>query len=78
MDTLLQFDVDLFLKIHRGLANPFFDWLMPLLRNRYFWAPLYLFIIIFNIKEYKKKGLLLIGSTAVNFCHWRFSCFENH
>ena len=67
MESLLQFDVDLFLKIHRGLANPFFDWLMPLLRNRYFWAPLYLFIIIFSIREYKKKGLLLIGVLLLTF-----------
>jgi membrane-associated phospholipid phosphatase len=67
MEALLQFDFDLFLKIHRGLANPFFDWLMPLMRNRYFWAPLYLFIIIFSIKEYKKKGLLLIAMLLLTF-----------
>ena len=67
MEALLQFDFDLFLKIHRGLSNPFFDWLMPLLRNRYFWAPLYLFIIIFSIKEYKKKGILLIAVLLLTF-----------
>ena len=38
--TLQEFDVDLFLRIHRGLSNGFFDWLLPLMRNRFFWAPL--------------------------------------
>lgn len=67
IESLLQFDHDLFLKIHRGLSNGFFDWLMPLMRNRFFWAPLYLFIIIFCIKEYKKKGLLIIGMILLTF-----------
>ncbi|MET3113721.1 membrane-associated phospholipid phosphatase [Pedobacter sp. CG_S7] len=67
IDTLLQFDTALFFKIHRGLSNPFFDWIMPLLRNRYFWAPLYLFIIIFCVKEFKKKGLLILGILLLTF-----------
>jgi len=61
IESLQQFDVDLFLKINRGLANPFFDWLLPLMRNRYFWSPLYLFIIIFCLREYKKNGWYIIG-----------------
>jgi len=65
--TLQQFDVELFLKIHCGLSNGFFDWLMPLLRNRFFWSPLYLFIIIFCIKEYKKLGYYIIGMILATF-----------
>lgn len=67
IESLQQFDVELFLKIHRGLANPFFDWLLPLMRNRFFWAPLYLFIIIFSFVEYKKKGWYIIGMLLVTF-----------
>lgn len=67
LEALLQFDLDLFLKIHRGFSSNFLDWLMPLMRNRYFWAPLYLFIIIFCIAEYKKKGLLIIGVLLLTF-----------
>lgn len=67
IESLQQFDVELFLKIHRGLANPFFDWLLPLMRNRFFWAPLYLFIIIFSFIEYKKKGWYIIGILLVTF-----------
>ena len=64
---LLEFDTDLFLSIHRGLANNFFDWIMPLLRNRFFWAPIYLFIIIFCIREYKKRGLYMVGFLLLTF-----------
>ncbi|SMC58721.1 phosphatase PAP2 family protein [Pedobacter nyackensis] len=67
IESLQQFDVALFLKIHRGMGNPFFDWLLPLMRNRYFWAPLYLFIIIFCFIEYKKKGAYIIGMLLVTF-----------
>ncbi|TDO24752.1 phosphatase PAP2 family protein [Pedobacter duraquae] len=65
--TIQQFDIDLFLKIHRGLSSGFLDWLMPLLRNPFFWSPLYLFIIIFCFREYKKKGWLLIGMLLLTF-----------
>ncbi|MCZ4222206.1 phosphatase PAP2 family protein [Pedobacter rhodius] len=67
MESIQQFDVELFLKIHRGLSNGFFDWLMPLLRNRFFWSPLYLFIIVFCIKQYKKQGYYLIGVVLFTF-----------
>lgn len=67
IESLQQFDVELFLKIHRGLANPFFDWLLPLMRNRFFWAPLYLFIIVFSFIEYKKKGWYIIVMLLVTF-----------
>lgn len=67
IESLQQFDVELFLKIHRGMANPFFDWLLPLMRNRYFWAPLYLFIVIFCFIEYKKRGWHIIGMLLATF-----------
>ena len=67
IESLQQFDVELFLKIHRGLSNPFFDWLLPLMRNRFFWSPLYLFIIIFCIIEYKKRGWYTIGMFLFTF-----------
>jgi membrane-associated phospholipid phosphatase len=67
MESIQQFDVELFLKIHRGLSNGFFDWLMPLMRNRFFWSPLYLFIIVFCIKQYKKQGFYIIGVVLFTF-----------
>jgi undecaprenyl-diphosphatase len=67
MQELLQFDTELFLKIHQGLSNPFFDWIMPLLRNKYFWSPLYLFIVIFCIRQYKKTGIYIIAGILITF-----------
>jgi len=67
IESLQPFDVALFLKIHKGLSNGFFDWLLPLMRNRFFWSPLYLFIVVFCIKEYKKRGFYIIGMILVTF-----------
>ncbi|RZL36422.1 MAG: phosphatase PAP2 family protein [Pedobacter sp.] len=67
IESIQQFDVELFLKIHRGLSNGFFDWLMPLMRNRFFWSPLYLFIVIFCIKQYKKQGYYIVGMILFTF-----------
>jgi membrane-associated phospholipid phosphatase len=67
IESLYNFDISLFLKIHRGLSNGFFDWLMPLVRNRFFWAPLYLFIIVFCFRQYKKRGWYIIGGILLTF-----------
>ena len=67
MQELLHFDFWLFLKIHQGLSNDFFDGIMPLLRNRFFWVPLYLFIIIFCLKKYKKTGIYIISGALLTF-----------
>ncbi len=59
IDSLQQFDLELFLKIHRGMSNSFFDWLLPLMRNRYFWAPLYLGILLVFCLQPSDWGILL-------------------
>jgi len=64
---LQQFDTELFLKIHKDLGNDFFDFIMPLARNRFFWAPLYLFIIVFCIKQYKRQGYYIILGVLITF-----------
>ena len=67
LETIRQFDVEVFLAIHRGMSSPFLDWLMPLLRNKFFWAPLYLFIIVFSITQYKKTGFYIISGLLFTF-----------
>ncbi|WP_158795959.1 phosphatase PAP2 family protein [Pedobacter sp. L105] len=67
IESLHNFDVELFLKINRGMSNGFLDWLLPLMRNRFFWSPLYLFMIIFFLREYKKKGWYIIGGILLTF-----------
>ncbi|MBI5915427.1 MAG: phosphatase PAP2 family protein [Bacteroidetes bacterium] len=60
MISLLQFDENLFHFINSGCQNPVFDWLMPLLRNKYVWVPLYLFIVGFLLLNFEKKGLFIV------------------
>lgn len=67
LDQLLLLDQKLFHAINIGLANPFFDWLMPLLRNRFFWAPLYLFLIVFLTRNYGKRGYMIILFLLITF-----------
>jgi len=67
LDQLIQFDHQLFTAINSGLSNPFFDWLMPFLRNRYFWTPVYVFLVIFLIKNYKKNGAICILFLLLTF-----------
>ena len=67
LEQLIQFDQNLFFTINHGLSNSFFDWLMPALRNRFFWTPLYLFIIIFFIRNYGKQGWIMILFLGLTF-----------
>lgn len=67
LEYLTEIDKIVFLSINQGLSNPFFDFLMPILRNPYTWAPLYLFILIFAIKNYKKRGIIMILFFLLSF-----------
>ena len=53
---LEQWDQWLFIKINSKWTNPFFDSVLPFLRDSVFWAPLYLFILVFITLNYGKKG----------------------
>ncbi|MFZ4860567.1 phosphatase PAP2 family protein [Sphingobacterium sp. Mn56C] len=67
LQEIINIDKELFLAINQGLSNPIFDWLLPILRNPFTWAPLYLFLIIFFIKHYGKVGMLIVAFTLLNF-----------
>lgn len=60
LEEIIRFDHQLFQAINTGLSNAFFDWLLPIMRNKYTWIPLYIGIIFFAIKTYKVKGLYLV------------------
>ena len=66
-EQILQLDQQLFIAINEGLSNPFFDWIMPFLRNRVFWTPLYLFLVIFLTRNYGKWGLICIVFMLLTF-----------
>ncbi|HTD99483.1 MAG TPA: phosphatase PAP2 family protein [Mucilaginibacter sp.] len=66
LEHIIELDRHLFHFINHDLSNPFFDWLMPLLRNARFWIPLYVFIIVFCIWKYKKQGAIIIVLLAIS------------
>ena len=55
---LENFDQQLFLKLNGEWTNPVFDFILPYFRDSVFWAPLYIFMLVFVIINYGKKGWL--------------------
>lgn len=51
-----QWDQSLFIKLNGDWTNPFFDLVMPPLRNSLYWMPLYLFLLAFATLNFKAKG----------------------
>jgi membrane-associated phospholipid phosphatase len=51
-----EWDQWLFIKINNQLTNPFFDFIMPIVRTPMYWAPLYLFLLFFVVLNFKSKG----------------------
>lgn len=45
MESMLQLDHQLLVFINKSLQNSFFDIVMPLVRNRYVWLPVYVAIV---------------------------------
>lgn len=67
--TLIKWDQALFQKINGDWTNPFFDAVMPFLRNSQVWAPLYLFLLVLVLHNFGTKGLwwalLFIATVAL-------------
>jgi undecaprenyl-diphosphatase len=60
LETLISWDRTVFLWINSDMSNPVFDFVLPWCRERFFWAPLYLFVVSFMWTNYGKKGWLLV------------------
>lgn len=58
--SLIELDQSLFYLLNSEWTNSFFDWLLPVWRNMYFWLPVYFFIILFAIFNYGSKGYWFI------------------
>lgn len=70
METILNIDEYLFHLINETGHNTIFDVLMPYLRNKYLWIPLYVLVAAFLIKTHAKKGifLILLLAATVGIC----------
>ena len=60
LNQLIQLDQQGFHFINEGLSNPVFDVLMPILRNRFTWVPLYLFLVFIWAKNYGKTAIWMV------------------
>lgn len=67
LKSIIELDQTLFFAVNDGLSNPFFDLVMPLVRERLMWIPLYVFLAFILIKKYKKYGLLIIACFLFSF-----------
>jgi undecaprenyl-diphosphatase len=55
LSTLTELDTSLLWWIHAH-HNAALDWLMPILRSKWTWLPLYVFILAFIVMNYGKRG----------------------
>lgn len=65
MEAILQFDEYFFHLINAEGQNAFFDWLLPIWRNKLTWVPLYLFMAGILLYQLKIKGLYLLLALGV-------------
>ncbi|RYD77747.1 MAG: phosphatase PAP2 family protein [Sphingobacteriales bacterium] len=68
MHPLIEFDRYLFTIINSKWTNGVFDATMPVIRNQYLWGPLYLFMLIFILVNFKKDTgwwLFFFAGTAM-------------
>ncbi len=65
MSTLIELDQELFFIINQNWQNAFFDAVLAYWRNKYFWIPLYLFMLSFILINLKWKGWYMILGIAL-------------
>jgi membrane-associated phospholipid phosphatase len=58
--------------IHIKWANSLLDFVMPFIRNQYFWSPVYLFLLVYMSLNHKKKGLLWCLFFFITFMYCDF------
>ena len=65
-DYLYSLDLKLLYFINHTLSNPVFDFIMPIMRGKLTWVPLYLLIVYFIIKKYGLKSVWVIGFALIS------------
>src|SRR5690606_7625513 len=53
---LLWLDYGLWFQINTVWRSSFLDYVIPFIRNQYFWGPLYLFLLLFMTFNFRKTG----------------------
>lgn len=67
--NMLELDRKLFIKLNQEWTNPVFDVILPWLRHSAVWAPLYIFILLFVVINFKSSSIwwivLFLGTVAL-------------
>jgi membrane-associated phospholipid phosphatase len=67
LKKILKWDNVAFEWIHLKGQNTFLDFILPFIRNPYFWGPLYIFIAIFMYQTFGRKGLIWMLFFIITF-----------
>jgi len=65
-DAIKQFDYNLFDKINGQWHNSFFDVFFPFIREPTVWVPLYFFLVLFAVLNFKTKGWIWVIFFLIN------------
>ncbi len=67
MEFLVRIDTALFMFLNVQLANPLFDFIMPIVTNKLSWLPLWLFVIVYLSWKGGSRGrwIVLLAILAV-------------
>ena len=60
LDALNQLDINIFYFINVSLQNPFFDWFMPFVTNKYNWFPVWAIIIVLLVWKGGRQGRIMV------------------
>jgi len=67
LQSVFKIDYYFFRLINQQWNHPYADTLMILLRNQYFWSPLYIFLISYIILHHRKNAVKIIGLALFTF-----------
>jgi membrane-associated phospholipid phosphatase len=65
LQSLVEWDTGLFLRINTQWTNPFFDTIFPWWREANTWIPFYLFLVVFAAMNFGKKAIWWILAAVV-------------
>lgn len=60
LDALNQIDISVFYFINVSLQNPFFDWFMPFVTNKYHWFPVWAVIVVLLLWKGGRQGRIMV------------------
>ncbi len=67
LEHLINWDFTAFELVHLKWHTAFLDYVLPFLRNAYFWGPLYIFLAFFMVQNFGKQGGLWVLFLFITF-----------